>query len=173
MSVYCRAGSDIYRYDFVLDGKRHVGSTGTSDIETARLFEQQVSADAKGLGITSRGVLRRAMWRKAGARRSKRGAVYMLTSGYFVKIGHSMDPSDRLRSIQTSSPEDCELLFAIPGTQQLERALHREFAACHYRREWFFNCGKLKGFIEELMLERQRNAPHETPQSADTTDLSA
>jgi len=163
VSVYRRAGSDIYRYDFELDGARYTGSTGATDIIEARAFERQVAADKQGIGITCRSVLRKAVSRASGSRRSSKGSVYMIKSGYFVKIGHSFDPKERIRSIQTATPDACELLFCIPGSQKLERSLHQEFAACHYQREWFFYCGKLKAFIDELTAERLQSIPHASP----------
>lgn len=163
MTVYLREKSDTYLYDFWVDGRRYTGNTLTSDLASARDFEGTVREEASGLSILSRAVLRKAR-RSAGVkqRANARGRVYMIESSYFIKIGHSHDPAERLRSISTASPDGCELLFSIPGGVQLERALHREFKGSHYRGEWFFLCGKLKQFVAELH-EPERDVPRETP----------
>lgn len=173
MTVYKRTGSDVYAYDFQLDGRRYSGATGATDLEAARAFEQQMMADARGLSTLCRSVLRKAAVKSGMPRRGKRGGVYMIRSGYFVKIGHSLDPEERIRGIRTSSPNDCDLLFCIPGEVALERSLHREFVACHHQREWFFYCGKLKAFIEELMQERAQDAPPTSPDEDDEVAVSA
>ncbi|MDE2107147.1 MAG: GIY-YIG nuclease family protein [Patescibacteria group bacterium] len=81
----------------------------------------------------------------------------------YWEIGYSSDPADRREQIETSSPFDCELLFAIAGGVDLERRLHREFAACHHRREWFFYCGRLKTFIEEFKQAPSPKVPQDFP----------
>lgn len=154
MTVFKRANRPHYVYDFQADGRRYTGNTGTSDHAEALEFEAMLRASAAGQSTFARAVLKRA--RRAlpiGGRQPKRGFVYVLLSGYFVKIGHSHDPAERIRTIATASPGDCELLFAVPGGVDLERRLHREFAASHYRREWFFLCGRLKQFIGEYQKQ--------------------
>ncbi|MCV9909386.1 GIY-YIG nuclease family protein [Brucella sp. HL-2] len=150
MSVYKRDDTHFYSYDFRMDGKRYSGSTLTVDLEEAKEFERAVKEDAQGMSITCRSVLRRAAKSSNMIRQTKYGYVYMIKSGYFVKVGHSHDPSSRFRSIRTATPDDCEILFYMPGSVKLEKRLHREFASCHYKKEWFFLCGKLKKFVQEF-----------------------
>lgn len=158
MTVYKRSDSNHYSYEFQLDGRRYSGPTGTSDIEEAKEFEKQVRDDVSGMSILCRSVLRKASRKRLSIRNVKYGYVYMIKSGYFIKIGHSNDPSSRIRSISTATPDDCEMLFCIPGAVELERRLHQEFASCHYKKEWFFLCGKLKAFVTEF----QRDFANET-----------
>ena len=80
MTVYKRTGSEIYAYDFQLDGRRYSGSTGTSDLDAARLFEQQIMADAKGLSTLCRSVLRKATFR-AGLPHATIGVSGFSTAG--------------------------------------------------------------------------------------------
>lgn len=152
MTVYKRQGSENYSYDFRLDGSRYSGFTGTSNLDEALEFEAAIKADIHSASSQfCRAILRRARTGvDASVRKTVRGYVYMLRSGYFIKIGHSLDPLERLKTISTSTPEGAELMFYLPGSIQIERRLHAEFAACHYRREWFFLCGKLKRFIEDF-----------------------
>lgn len=54
-----------------------------------------------------------------------------------VKIGTSVDVSRRLRSMQTSSPRELEILWQAEGGAALEAHLHESFAARRVRGEWF------------------------------------
>jgi hypothetical protein len=168
LSVYKRENTELYSYDFRLDGKRYSGFTGTSDLDEARRFEQAAKDDVLSLSRFCRMVLRKATRRLPSKARLASGYIYVLRSGYFIKIGYSNDPAERMKAITTSSPNECDLLFCLAGSFKLEKQLHAEFAACHYQREWFFLCGKLKRFIaefEEMQAARQK-VPPEMPQVA-------
>lgn len=170
MTVFKRANKPNYEYDFQLGGRRYSGTTGTIDYDEAVEFEGRVRADVDGQSIFARSILKRAR-RQLPIRQTARGFVYVLQSGYFIKIGYSNDPNVRIRSILTSTPDECELVFVIPGGIDLERRLHREFAASHYRREWFFLCGKLKHFIAEFRkADPETKSPEGTPENG-TADL--
>lgn len=54
-----------------------------------------------------------------------------------VKIGITTSVADRLRQIQSMSPVELEVLWARPGSQELERSLHRHFADHRSHGEWF------------------------------------
>ncbi len=166
MVVLKRPGSEIYSYDFRFDGVRYSGSTGVSDRETALQFEQNVRGELyTATSGFCRAIISRARARLPERTKAKSGYVYMIRTGYFIKIGHSFDPSERVRSINTASPDGCELLFWFRGAQQLERQMHKEFAACHYKKEWFFQCGKLKQFIIEFEKSRTHVGAQEITQN--------
>ena len=150
MSVYKRGDSNLYSYDFRLDGERYSGFTGTDDLDEALAIERSVKDGLLGRSAFCRRIIRSARRSLPTRETSRRGYVYMMKAGYFVKIGHSLEPTERWKAISTATPHDCELLFCMPGSLAFERQLHAEFAACHYNKEWFFNCGKLKGFIQDF-----------------------
>lgn len=52
----------------------------------------------------------------------------------FVKIGQTRDLKTRLSTLQTASPTELEVLLTTPID---EGALHRFFAPCRTRGEWF------------------------------------
>jgi hypothetical protein len=54
-----------------------------------------------------------------------------------VKIGMTNDPDKRLQQIQCMCPIKLHLIWARPAPYQLERALHRHFAAQRSHGEWF------------------------------------
>jgi hypothetical protein len=68
-------------------------------------------------------------------------------SGEFFKIGFTNNIEDRLRSLQTASPELLHLHLAIPGSPDKERELHRQFAAHRAQGEWFRRCEPILQFI--------------------------
>ncbi len=165
MAVYKRRDSTAYSYDFQLAGARYSGSTGTADLAEAEAFERSVRNSLISMNRFCQAILRRARLQIGQTRQNKIGYVYMIRAGYFIKIGHSNDPNQRLKSINTANPEGCELLLCIRGSAALERQLHREFEACHYKKEWFFLCGKLKSFVNQLEITEQTDTEQSLPPS--------
>lgn len=66
------------------------------------------------------------------------GYVYLMRNerNGFTKIGFSIDPAYRERTLQSQEPE-VRLLFCWPGTRGAEKALHARFADRRVRGEWF------------------------------------
>lgn len=54
-----------------------------------------------------------------------------------VKIGFTTDVGQRMRQLQTASPEPLTLLDVVVGTQAIEAFFHRELAPRRIRGEWF------------------------------------
>lgn len=78
----------------------------------------------------------------AGSRwqRSSRtkGWVYVAECQGIYKIGYTArDPRARVADFHTGNPFPVKLIGAIPGTQQLERDLHRKYQHRHVKLEWF------------------------------------
>lgn len=80
----------------------------------------------------------------------KSGFVYFIKadSGK-IKIGWSVDPIERLKTLQTGSPEILTLIGCIRGTREDEGVFHRMFK--HYRLhcEWFSYDENLLEYIKE------------------------
>lgn len=69
---------------------------------------------------------------------SERFVYFILAANSgLIKIGSAVDPASRLRVLQTGSPEPLRLIRTIPGGAELERQLHRDFAADRVHGEWF------------------------------------
>ncbi len=65
-----------------------------------------------------------------------------------IKIGFTEgDPEDRVKALQTASPQPLTLLLAIEGTRQDETVLHNRFAAERICGEWFRPAPRLLQFI--------------------------
>lgn len=79
-------------------------------------------------------------------------SVYFLHSpaNNRVKIGYSTNPSNRIRSILTSSPTELKLLAVINGTRDDEQLLHQRFAHLRVHLEWFSAEPELLQHIEAL-----------------------
>jgi len=54
-----------------------------------------------------------------------------------VKIGTSEVAPERLYALQLSCPVELRILHTIPGSYELENALHREFSSRRRHGEWF------------------------------------
>lgn len=66
------------------------------------------------------------------------GYVYFITSGEATKVGWSLDPERRLRSLQTGNPEPLVLLAKIEGTKKDERRIHKSLRRARlHGLEWF------------------------------------
>lgn len=76
--------------------------------------------------------------------------VYFARAGDAIKIGVSIDVRARVRGLSTSSPVPIELLAAMPGGVDEERALHRRFAYLRMNGEWFRAESELLDFIATL-----------------------
>jgi len=64
--------------------------------------------------------------------------IYFISNGLGqVKIGYSLNPSRRLKDLQTASPNQLELLAILPGDQVTETEYHSKYADCNIGGEWF------------------------------------
>lgn len=68
-----------------------------------------------------------------------------------VKIGSAVDPIDRLRTLQTGSPDRLTLVTTIAGGEKAERALHKQFSGSRVHGEWFSPTPDLLAFIESVI----------------------
>jgi hypothetical protein len=81
------------------------------------------------------------------------GHVYFIAGGDLIKIGFSRAPRVRFAKMQIECPVELTLLHFEPGTLELERALHRQFAGLRVRGEWFRKASELLAFIEQRKTE--------------------
>jgi hypothetical protein len=90
------------------------------------------------------------------------GFVYFIQQngeGCLVKIGWTVDVFGRLRTLQTASPLNLQVLLAMSGAKSLEAALHLRFRQYHVEREWFRPAPELMLYIiANSLTEEQRYA---------------
>lgn len=97
--------------------------------------------------------------------------VYVMMSGDYLKIGKSINPGARLRSLQRSTGYDIALIGSFRGLDADENALHTLFARQRFIGEWFRRtplldrvaevlCGLRKGQIARTANETKfRSTP--------------
>ena len=92
----------------------------------------------------------------------KRGYVYIVFSSGLYKIGKSINPKQRLASMQTSCPTTIEKIRIQPVKDMrfTERALHNDFFNNRVRGEWFaFDHQELARAIELLLYYAEQDNP--------------
>lgn len=68
-----------------------------------------------------------------------------------IKIGYTGQlPESRLKSLQTSNPNELVLLHYVRGSKENEAELHAHFARDRIRGEWFRPSAELIDYIETL-----------------------
>jgi hypothetical protein len=76
------------------------------------------------------------------------GWVYYIRMGDTIKIGYSVDVAQRMRSY----PPNAELLAAHPGTELVERQIHKRFREHLVQgREWFAPADEIMAHIESVV----------------------
>lgn len=91
----------------------------------------------------------------------KRGTIYFLKAerSKRIKIGFTTgDPADRLKSLQTGSPERLEVVASAPGSMADEGALHDQYESANVCGEWFDPVDDLDGFIRGILWAQQQEA---------------
>jgi hypothetical protein len=82
--------------------------------------------------------------------------IYFLKANNRIKIGNANDPTQRIPSIQTSSPFDLEVLLIIDGNYDKERELHQKFEEFRKSGEWFEYSEPIKDFISQSSFEDRK-----------------
>jgi len=66
--------------------------------------------------------------------------LYFISNGKGqIKFGHTISPDGRLKTIQTSNPENCRFILTldIQNAEQVEALMKERFAYCQLKGEWF------------------------------------
>ncbi len=88
------------------------------------------------------------------------GVTYFVRAGDAIKIGFATNLKDRLVGLQTSHPDELEVLAAISANDVDEYATHQKFAHLRLRGEWFQADKELLDFIDYAKLKFGEAAPH-------------
>ena len=84
---------------------------------------------------------------KKGERRWCKHYLYAISNGEYLKIGYSINPASRIKTLKTSSPTELKIVWqTLCGYNDLharkqEKKLHRALSAHRIDGEWFkFDC---------------------------------
>lgn len=88
------------------------------------------------------------------ARKRKEKDVYIIQSGItkHIKIGHSINVTQRVKSLKTSSPERLLLLGVVKDKALTERDIHKEFSDDRVKGEWFNPSPRLLEWIHDNVV---------------------
>lgn len=105
--------------------------------------------------------------------RSRPSFLYAIEGGGLVKLGRSVEPQKRLRSLQRMSPTPLTLIATIPEHLVSEEEAHERWSEQRAHGEWFEPSPELRAWIEwigrrgrlaidlyERATERYSRAPH-------------
>lgn len=121
------------------------------DAETLRPIPRKAYGPPKPWHIILHGIADKAMC-------SPVSRVYFIGGeGCAIKIGFSVDPQDRLRTIQAHSPVPLKILALRHGGPDREAAYHCQFEAHRLHGEWFSPHPDILAEIDRL------NAPKSGP----------
>ncbi|WP_462402283.1 GIY-YIG nuclease family protein [Pseudomonas sp. Marseille-QA0332] len=85
--------------------------------------------------------------------------IYFAKNGRgLIKIGSSMDTTNRIKSLETGAGEPLTLLASVPGSMGAERRLHQQFSKLHKHGEWFEETPELTEYIRALQKANDRSA---------------
>lgn len=79
----------------------------------------------------------------------RRGYVYFFRAGNAVKIGFSINPRARAKTLQTASAERAFMAKLVEGPPRREREFHKRFAEYRIGGEWFDLRGRLAEYLEQ------------------------
>lgn len=68
-----------------------------------------------------------------------------------IKIGVSLDPEERLRSLQTASPVRLRIIGLVRGGPSVEGAFHDRLARHRLHGEWFVDAPEVLAAIAEAL----------------------
>ena len=124
--------SSFQRFEALIDGEEHQAAAITTALPAAAPAPLAIEADLENLRLEQ-------------TEPSSQGYVYLIhmEGTMFYKIGMSLDPQIRLRTLQTGNPHTLQILNtqAVQDMRSAETSLHRQFEAQRVpnlnAREWF------------------------------------
>lgn len=88
---------------------------------------------------------------------AKKTNIYIIrdAEAHSLKVGESVSPEKRLRSLQTTTPHALELLSFFEGQQSDEKIIHGLLKAANYHlaREWFVDTPKVIQIVENYFKQ--------------------
>lgn len=126
-----------------MDGRKRIRTGFTED------QEQEAEAAARQYANGTYNPSRPVGPRRAYATPPQKG-VYVVGFGPYIKIGISVNVTERLAGLQTGAPEKIVLYAVLDGWAAEEAALHKRFAHYRLNGEWFRNEGELAEWLRSI-----------------------
>jgi len=79
------------------------------------------------------------------------GRIYFVSAPGRIKIGYTRQPDKRLASLRAVDMEELTTLGVVPGTRDLEQALHSRVRAYQIRGEWFVDCQAVREAVNDAL----------------------
>ena len=90
------------------------------------------------------------------AGRQSEGFVYFITAGPRwkspIKVGWALDPTRRIRELQTGNPRNLKLISSAPGDIGLEQLIHSILREYRLAGEWFRPATEVCLFADEARV---------------------
>lgn len=83
--------------------------------------------------------------------------IYFVLCNQYVKIGTTDNMTNRIQSLQSSSPYKLEVLKIMDAPDEYEKQLHKEFAHLHIRGEWFLYEQPIQNFIKSIPIKNVKD----------------
>jgi hypothetical protein len=83
----------------------------------------------------------------------RRGQIYYLSDGEYVKIGFTTNWNERQKKYRTHSGREILLLAMHPGFKSNETKLHQRFGRYRLRGDWFLPATEIMDHIKETIGE--------------------
>lgn len=92
--------------------------------------------------------------------------VYIIQSGLYFKIGKANDVSNRLKTLQTSTPTPLRLIATKQDNEafSLESKIHSKLSSYRVRGEWFLTTKEvIEGLIKEFGFNQKNKIENKIP----------
>ncbi len=95
--------------------------------------------------------------------RLKQRQIYFAECDGRIKIGISGDVATRLAQLRTGAGAPVNLIAAVNGDEEIEKALHRKLRAFHIDGEWFRDCAETRAAIQNSLNNFPEHRPDGRP----------
>lgn len=132
-----RISTIAYRMGVTLSG---LAAAFEGDIETAIDWKtEELMAEKEFIEVDVAGYKESVILSAEESKAPKKGYVYIVTDGEYVKIGMAKDVGERVRSLQTGNAREIILLQTIQtdDMERVEKSLHAWYAGKAVNGEWF------------------------------------
>jgi hypothetical protein len=97
-------------------------------------------------------------------REERKGDLYFVRVGRFLKIGRTRNMTSRMRMIRCHAPTPPELVGVIKGAGSQEELWHSRFAHLRSNREWFKITLELKVAVDAALIAASPKPSQEDPE---------